>query len=83
MVNRVDRVDRVVVEAPLTIVVGGEVVATTMRTPGHDVELTAAGWSARQACEVEHRRDQGSGYPGAGRAKSLPKTTHQKTIRSD
>lgn len=42
-VNRVDRVDRVVVEAPLTIVVGGEVVATTMRTPGHDAELTAGG----------------------------------------
>ena len=42
-VNRVDRVDRVVVEASLTIVVGGEVVATTMRTPGHDAELTAGG----------------------------------------
>lgn len=42
-VNRVDRVDRVVVEAPLTIVVGGEVVATTMRTPGHDAELIAGG----------------------------------------
>ena len=47
-VNRVDRVDRVVVEAPLTIVVGGEVVATTMRTPGHDAELTA-GWLVSEA----------------------------------
>ena len=48
VVNRVDRVDRVVVEAPLTIVVGGEVVATTMRTPGHDAELTA-GWLVSEA----------------------------------
>ena len=47
-VNRIDRVDRVVVEAPLTIVVGGEVVATTMRTPGHDAELTA-GWLVSEA----------------------------------
>jgi len=39
----VDRVDRVVVEAPLTIILGEQVLATTMRTPGHDLDL-AAGW---------------------------------------
>ena len=36
-----DRVDRVVVEAPLTIVLGEQVLATTMRTPGHDLDLAA------------------------------------------
>ena len=35
--------DQVAVEAPLTLKVGGETVATTMRTPGHDLEL-ALGW---------------------------------------
>ncbi len=38
-----ETVDHVVVEAPLTVIVDGEVLATTMRTPGHDLEL-AAGW---------------------------------------
>jgi FdhD protein len=37
-----------VVESPLTIVVEGEVVATTMRTPGHDLDL-AAGWLVSEA----------------------------------
>jgi FdhD protein len=35
--------DRVTVEEPLEIRVGGETLAVTMRTPGHDHEL-AAGW---------------------------------------
>ena len=35
--------DQVAVEAPLTLKVGNETVATTMRTPGHDLEL-ALGW---------------------------------------
>lgn len=39
----IDRIDRVVVESPLTITVDDHVVATTMRTPGHDLDL-AAGW---------------------------------------
>ena len=37
--------DPVVVEAPHSIAVGGEVLATTMRTPGHDEDL-AVGWLA-------------------------------------
>ncbi|MGX7679962.1 formate dehydrogenase accessory sulfurtransferase FdhD [Jatrophihabitans sp. DSM 45814] len=37
------RADDLTVEAPLNLVVGDEVIATLMRTPGHDVEL-AAGW---------------------------------------
>jgi FdhD protein len=35
--------DDLAVEAPLTLVLGAEVLATLMRTPGHDLEL-AAGW---------------------------------------
>jgi FdhD protein len=35
--------DQVAVEAPLTLKVGSETVATTMRTPGHDLDL-ALGW---------------------------------------
>ena len=35
--------DTLAVEAPLTLKVGAETVATTMRTPGHDLEL-ALGW---------------------------------------
>ena len=35
--------DPVVVEAPLSIAVDGKVLATTMRTPGHDEDL-AVGW---------------------------------------
>lgn len=35
--------DAVAVESPLTIVHGSETVSTTMRTPGHDLEL-CAGW---------------------------------------
>lgn len=37
------RPDELAVEAPLSLVLGGTTVATLMRTPGHDVELTA-GW---------------------------------------
>jgi len=39
--------DPVVVEAPLSIAVAGEVLATTMRTPGHDEDL-AVGWLASE-----------------------------------
>ena len=35
--------DQIAVEAPLTLRVGEQTVATTMRTPGHDLEL-ALGW---------------------------------------
>ena len=42
-----DDFDPVVVEAPLSIAVGGEVLATTMRTPGHDEDL-AVGWLASE-----------------------------------
>jgi FdhD protein len=35
--------DELTAESPLNLVLGGRVIATLMRTPGHDVEL-AAGW---------------------------------------
>src|SRR6201995_577330 len=35
--------DDLAVEAPLVLGLGGEAIATLMRTPGHDLEL-AAGW---------------------------------------
>src|SRR5689334_8928489 len=35
--------DDLVVESPLVLGLGGEAIATLMRTPGHDLEL-AAGW---------------------------------------
>ena len=61
--------DPVVVEAPLSIAVDGKVLATTMRTPGHDEDL-AVGWlgsetdlTARgQIVKIERR---GSGVTGA------------------
>ena len=46
--RKIDRIDRVVVESPLTIAIGEEVLATTMRTPGHDLDL-AAGWLVSEA----------------------------------
>ena len=39
--------DPVVVEAPLSIAIDGDVLATTMRTPGHDEDL-AVGWLASE-----------------------------------
>lgn len=46
--QRSERPDDLAVEAPLTIVVGPTAVATTMRTPGHDLELVA-GWLVAEA----------------------------------
>jgi FdhD protein len=43
-----DRIDQVVVESPLTFIMNDEVLATTMRTPGHDLEL-AAGWLVNES----------------------------------
>jgi len=54
--NSTTRPDQLAVEAPLTLKVGDRTVATTMRTPGHDLEL-ALGWLvaegvARTAADV-------------------------------
>jgi FdhD protein len=40
--------DAVAVESPLTLVLGTEPIVTTMRTPGHDLEL-AAGWLVNES----------------------------------
>jgi FdhD protein len=40
--------DAVAVEAPLTIVLDGTVLVTTMRTPGHDLDLVA-GWLVNES----------------------------------
>jgi FdhD protein len=40
--------DAVAVESPLTVVLDGEVLITTMRTPGHDLELVA-GWLVNES----------------------------------
>jgi FdhD protein len=42
------RADIVAVESPLTVVLDGEVLVTTMRTPGHDLDL-AAGWLVNES----------------------------------
>ena len=47
-----DTFDQVVVEAPLSIAVADDVLATTMRTPGHDEEL-AVGWLISESSIVE------------------------------
>ena len=39
--NVLERTEAVAVEAPFAIQLGGETLAMTMRTPGHDAELTA------------------------------------------
>lgn len=46
--TRDERSDAIAVESPLTIVLDGEVLVTTMRTPGHDLEL-AAGWLVNES----------------------------------
>ena len=51
-----DDFDPVVVEAPLSIaIVGGDILATTMRTPGHDEDL-AVGWLASET-DIAARND--------------------------
>jgi FdhD protein len=43
-----ERTDAVAVESPLTMVLDGEVLVTTMRTPGHDLDLVA-GWLVNES----------------------------------
>ncbi|MCW2541212.1 MAG: formate dehydrogenase [Frankiales bacterium] len=50
-----ERGDDLTVESPLNLVIDGQVIATLMRTPGHDLEL-AAGWLAVES-GVRHSTD--------------------------
>jgi FdhD protein len=61
-----DTADELIVEEPLTILLDGVVVATTMRTPGHDTEL-ATGWcftegllGGAEVLECRHCRSVGA-----------------------
>jgi FdhD protein len=45
--------DELVVEAPLVLGVGGDAIATLMRTPGHDIELVA-GWLVVESGVARH-----------------------------
>jgi FdhD protein len=45
--------DDLVVEAPLVLGIGGDAIATLMRTPGHDIEL-AAGWLVVESGVARH-----------------------------
>ena len=61
--------DRVAVEAPLEIRVGGRPLVITMRTPGHDEELAAGFLYAEGVVTsgdqiVSIRTEPGSGAPG-------------------
>jgi len=71
-----DTADELIVEEPLTILLDGVVVATTMRTPGHDTEL-ATGWcftegllGGAEVLECRHCRSVGatSAEPGPGQS---------------
>ena len=55
-----ERSDAIAVESPLTLVLDGEVVVTTMRTPGHDLEL-AAGWLVNESGVRESKDITGMG----------------------
>jgi len=56
-----ERSDSVAVESPLTIVLDDEVLVTTMRTPGHDLDL-AAGWLVNESgvCRSDHIASMGA-----------------------
>ncbi len=55
-----ERSDTIAVESPLTLLLDGEVVVTTMRTPGHDLEL-AAGWLVNESGVRESKDITGMG----------------------
>ena len=61
--------DQVVVEAPLSIAVGSEVLATTMRTPGHDDEL-AVGWLISESSMTDRAELVAVTREGAAHARS-------------
>ena len=50
--------DQLAVEEPLTVRVNGVDIATTMRTPGHDIEL-ALGWLVSEGSVDVHQTSSG------------------------
>jgi len=84
--TQVERADRVAVEAPLTIMLGDQALVTTMRTPGHDLEL-AAGWLVGEvglrdpgelltlkACSAPHRHQAADPQPWSDEVGSVQVT---------
>lgn len=69
-----DTPDELIVEEPLSILLDGVLVATTMRTPGNDEEL-ATGWcftegllGGAEVLECRHCRSVQAGQPEAGQS---------------
>ncbi len=70
------RPDQLAVEAPLTLKVGEQTIATTMRTPGHDLEL-ALGWLvaegvARSSADLTELTSCDADTVRVGLAKGVP-----------
>ena len=77
--------DVLIVEEPLAIHLDGVLVATTMRTPGHDFEL-AAGWCFTEGllggATIRSCRATCSGVVGASRKGELCRWASTAEIRS-
>ena len=71
-------VDQLAVEEPLTLRVNGVDVATTMRTPGHDIELALGGSSPRASCADRRTSSAPSRVtPAPSRCGSPQSSTHR------
>lgn len=82
----VDTPDELIVEEPLSILLDGVLVATTMRTPGNDHEL-ATGWcftegllGGAEVLECRHCRSVGSTQADAGSVRSVGDVDHNAVV---
>lgn len=73
-----ERPDTLVVEEPLEIRVGGQALAVTMRTPGHDFDL-AAGFLATEGVIASSSEIAAQPYcTGSGSASRADRTTSRR-----